>query len=318
MESTDATKPNASQILAEQMKDESKCKSIEAMLRKNIKSKSLTEDAFTYMALLINEDAPKNTNELVDLIGDFLSDGMAYYDAEITKVCGILHKLLMEEKLVNVENRDTIIAEKLIQPITINDLVEIGHHGIVKEDDFYDPLLAGEKPNNAGNYNRSEGKEEWIKKKEAKKNKNLALEQDALDQKINEFIKTKEKVPPPRVIHDKSENTKADLYLPKITLVAGGKALLQEATLRLTRGRKYGLVGKNGIGKTTLMNAMCRRDLDKMPMNLHVLQVEQEVIADDISVRDHVIQCDVERLNLLKEQKELENKDTSEMEPEDK
>ena len=114
MESTDATKPNASQILAEQMKDESKCKSIEAMLRKNIKSKSLTEDAFTYMALLINEDAPKNTNELVDLIGDFLSDGMAYYDAEITKVCGILHKLLMEEKLVNVENRDTIIAEKLI------------------------------------------------------------------------------------------------------------------------------------------------------------------------------------------------------------
>ena len=108
------------------------------------------------------------------------------------------------------------------------------------------------------------------------------------------------------------------MYLPKITLVAGGKALLQEATLRLTRGRKYGLVGKNGIGKTTLMNAMCRRDLDKMPMNLHVLQVEQEVIADDISVRDHVIQCDVERLNLLKEQKELENKDTSEMEPEDK
>ena len=120
------------------------------------------------------------------------------------------------------------------------------------------------------------------------------------------------------MIHDKSENTRADLYLPKITLVAGGKALLQEAVLRLTRGRKYGLVGKNGIGKTTLMNAMCRRDLDKMPHNLHVLQVEQEVIADDISVRDHVIECDTERLALLKEQQELETKDTSEMEPEDK
>ena len=158
------------------MKDESKCKSIETILRKNIKSKSLTEDAYTYMALLINEDAPKNTNELVDLIGDFLSDGMAYLDAEIAKICGILHKLLMEEKLVNVENRDTIIAEKLTKPITINDLVEIGHHGIVREDDFYDPLLAGEKPNNAGNYNVSEGREEWIKKKA--KRQQAALAQD--------------------------------------------------------------------------------------------------------------------------------------------
>jgi len=153
-------------------------------------------------------------------------------------------------------------------------LVEIGHHGIVREDDFYDPLLAGERTNTSGNYNTTEGREEWVKKKEKKKLQLLSVEQDALDKKINEFIQTKEKVPPPRVIHDKSMNSKADLYLPKITLVAGGKALLQDATLRLTRGKKYGLVGKNGIGKTTLMNAMCRRELDKMPMNLHVLQVE--------------------------------------------
>ena len=226
---------------------------------------------------------------------------MAYLDDEVVKICGILHKIFMDEKLLNVENRDTIIAEKLTQPITINDLVEIGHHGIVREDDFYDPLLAGEKVQTTGNYNVVEGREEWMKKKEKKKQAKAEKEQDALDKKISEFMKTKEKVPPPRVIHDKSENTKADLHLPKITLVAGGKPLLQEAVLRLTRGRKYGLVGKNGIGKTTLMNAMCRRDLDKMPHNLHVLQVEQEVIADDITVRDHVIGCDVERLDLLKE-----------------
>jgi len=65
------------------------------------------------MALLINEDAPKNTNELVDLIGDFLTDGLAYAPEDLSKVCAALHKLLMDEKLINVENRDTIIAEKL-------------------------------------------------------------------------------------------------------------------------------------------------------------------------------------------------------------
>lgn len=129
---------------------------------------------------------------------------------------------------------------------------------------------------------------------------------------------TKKKVPPPRVIHDKSDSSKADIYLPDVTLVAGGKALLDKATVRLARGRKYGLIGRNGIGKTTLINAMCRRELDKMPVNLHVLQVEQEVTGDDIPVLKHVLDCDVERLELLKEQAEIPKIDTSEMEPEEK
>ena len=188
----------------------------------------------------------------------------------------------------------------------------------MREDDFYDPLLAGEKVNQSGNYNSMEGREEWMKKKDKKKVNDDMKAQDALDRKITEFMATKEKVPPPRVIHDKSENSKADIYLPKVTLVAGGKALLDGATLRLTRGRKYGLVGRNGIGKTTLINAMCRRELEKMPMNLHILQVEQEVIGDDMTVLQHVIECDVERLQLLKEQEELAATDTRDMEEEDK
>jgi len=159
----------------------------------------------------------------------------------------------------------------LSQPVTINELVQEGHTGIVREDDFYDPLLAGEKVNASGNYNSVEGREEWLLKKNKKKAADEVKAQDALDKKINEFMATKEKVPKPRVIHDKSANSKADIFLPKVTLVAGGKALLDGATLRLTRGRKYGLVGRNGIGKTTLINAMCRKELEKLPMNLHIL-----------------------------------------------
>lgn len=178
------------------------------------------------MALLINEDSPKNPNELTDLISDFLTDGMAYDMKGAHKLCVVLHKIFMEHKLLNIENRDTIIAEKLSTPITINDLKEVGHHGIVREDDFYDPLLAGENPNFAGNFNTMEGREAWANKKEKKRLLDAQKEKDALDKKIDEFISTKEKVPAPQVIHDKSENSKADLYLPKITLIAGGKALL--------------------------------------------------------------------------------------------
>lgn len=81
--------------------------------------------------------------------------------------------------------RDTIIAEKLSAPIQISELVEEGHDGIVKEDDFYDPLLAGEKPNSGGNYNKSEDREKWLEKKNKQFLLKQAAEKDALDKKID-------------------------------------------------------------------------------------------------------------------------------------
>lgn len=106
--------------------------------------------------------------------------------------------------------------------------------------------------------------------------------------------------------------------MPNVTVIAGGKALLDKAVVRFTRGRKYGLVGRNGIGKTTLINALCRKEIEKMPQNLHILQVEQEVVGDDKSVLDHVLECDEERLDLLKEQEQLTKKDLADLDADEK
>jgi len=119
-------------------------------------------------------------------------------------------------------------------------------------------------------------------------------------------------------MHDKSELHNADLFIPSVTIIAGHAVLVEEATLKFTRGRKYGLIGRNGVGKTTLINAICRKELDKMPQNLHILQVEQEVVGDEMSVLDHVLACDTERTALLKEQQELPLVDKSGMEEEQK
>jgi ABC-type transport system involved in cytochrome bd biosynthesis fused ATPase/permease subunit len=107
---------------------------------------------------------------------------------------------------------------------------------------------------------------------------------DALDKKIAEFMEHKHKVPPPEVRHDKGNNFKQDIMIPNVTLIVGGKALLESATLRLVRGKKYGLVGRNGIGKTCLINAISRSEIEKFPQGIHVLQVEQEVEGDDKTV----------------------------------
>lgn len=77
------------------------------------------------------------------------------------------------------------------------------------------------------------------------------------------------------------------------------------------RGKKYGLVGRNGIGKTCLINAISRGEIEKFPQGVHILQVEQEIEGDDVSVLQHILNCDVERNALFEEMDDL-NKLTDE------
>jgi len=127
------------------------------------------------------------------------------------------------------------------------------------------------------------------------------MKQLEIDKIIDAQIRTKEAIPQPTVMHDKESLYKSDIFLPNITIVAGNKLLIEDATVKLTMGRKYGFIGRNGTGKTTLINSICRKELHKMPQNVHILQVEQEIPGDDKTILDHVLDCDVERTSLLKE-----------------
>lgn len=99
-------------------------------------------------------------------------------------------------------------------------------------------------------------------------------QRDALDKKIAEFMSHKAKIPPPQVKHDKGHAFDKDIMINNYTMVVGGKTLLDSATIKLVRGKKYGLVGRNGIGKTCLINAISRGEIEKFPMGVHILQVE--------------------------------------------
>jgi ATPase subunit of ABC transporter with duplicated ATPase domains len=86
-----------------------------------------------------------------------------------------------------------------------------------------------------------------------------------------------------------------DLVLENISLVIAGKTLLESTNLKLTYGRKYGLVGRNGIGKTCLMNALARGEFPKMPPHLQILLVEQEIRDTSKTVIQTVLETDIER-----------------------
>ncbi|CAE7863402.1 ABCF3 [Symbiodinium necroappetens] len=101
-----------------------------------------------------------------------------------------------------------------------------------------------------------------------------------------------------------------DIEVSEIVVFAGRQELLYNATLRLAQGHKYGLIGRNGVGKSTLLRAMAERD-GRVPIPQHfmIMHVEQEIKGDDTPVLQSVLQADQEREWLLKVEQELLEKE---------
>lgn len=75
---------------------------------------------------------------------------------------------------------------------------------------------------------------------------------------------------------DEEDAEKDELCNCRFSLAYGGKILLNGATLRLIRGRRYGLCGANGAGKSTLMRAIAKGQLDGFPSPDHLKTVYVE------------------------------------------
>merc|ERR1711892_1185270 len=96
-----------------------------------------------------------------------------------------------------------------------------------------------------------------------------------------------------------------DIKIDKFSIAAKGKELFTNASLLVAQGRKYGLVGPNGHGKTTLLRHIGNRAL-QIPPNIDALICEQEVVADERSALETVLSSDEKRTSLLNECKDLE------------
>ena len=102
-----------------------------------------------------------------------------------------------------------------------------------------------------------------------------------------------------------------DVYVHKFTISLGGKTLFNDCRLSLAYGRRYGLVGPNGCGKSTLMTAIGRGGNEEIlrgiPPGMDILLVEQEVQAsDEITALQMVVAADTKRTELLAEAKQIE------------
>ena len=100
------------------------------------------------------------------------------------------------------------------------------------------------------------------------------LDQPSEAQSYEEFFMA---VNPLQLGADQSKSK--DIKIDSFDVSISGKRILSDTSLTLAYSRRYGLVGQNGIGKSTLLRALSRREIG-IPTHISILHVEQEASSN--------------------------------------
>ncbi|RIA99419.1 P-loop containing nucleoside triphosphate hydrolase protein [Glomus cerebriforme] len=103
------------------------------------------------------------------------------------------------------------------------------------------------------------------------------------------------------------ETLSKEVDLKDVNITVGHKELLVDAKLQLKTGVHYGLIGRNGIGKSTLLQCIGHGTLIGFPKNIRVLYIEQlENINEKENIVQFILKVDKERTLLLNEKQILQ------------
>jgi len=112
-----------------------------------------------------------------------------------------------------------------------------------------------------------------------------------------------------------------DVVIEGCTLSYLGTNLLERTTVRLLSQRRYGLIGRNGVGKSTLMRRIASGTLPGFPHHLRVAQVQQELpLVDEehpITPLDYILANDPVRRVILRKISQIENDESGSSDDED-
>lgn len=100
-----------------------------------------------------------------------------------------------------------------------------------------------------------------------------------------------------------SRPTSKDIKISGFSLGLGGIELIQECNIELTIGRRYGLIGQNGSGKTNFLQCLANREVP-IPDHMDLYHLHEEAEPSDRTALEAVIdhiKAELERLNAQEE-----------------
>ncbi|KAK9243657.1 P-loop containing nucleoside triphosphate hydrolase protein [Lipomyces tetrasporus] len=82
--------------------------------------------------------------------------------------------------------------------------------------------------------------------------------------------------------------TSRDIKVTSVSLTFHGKVLIQDSTLELNYGRRYGLLGENGCGKSTFLRAIAAREYP-IPEQIDIYLLNEPAEATSYSALEYVV-----------------------------
>ncbi|KAL2315738.1 Ribosome biogenesis ATPase [Schizosaccharomyces pombe] len=95
-----------------------------------------------------------------------------------------------------------------------------------------------------------------------------------------------------------SQPMSRDIKIDSYTLSFHGRLLIENATIELNHGQRYGLLGDNGSGKSTFLESVAARDVE-YPEHIDSYLLNAEAEPSDVNAVDYIIQSAKDKVQKL-------------------
>lgn len=95
-----------------------------------------------------------------------------------------------------------------------------------------------------------------------------------------------------------SRPTSRDIKIDGFSMGVNGQELIQDCTIELTIGRRYGLLGQNGCGKTNFLQCLANREVP-IPDHMDLYHLCEEAAPTDRTALETVVDYIKDEVNRL-------------------
>ena len=256
-------------------------------------------DTLEYCIGFLEEE--KDTLDSPQAIYDAISEFVDLDKSNLRRKCEELFKLIGVNK--DSVTSSSLAPQLLAGPVKVNSLID----DTVFEDKYMGLT--------AIKMNTNETMEAGTLRDQVKKRNQEHKEREQLLKRIEAWENQKRPAPTPVCRHRKDDSATiskvTDILVSSFSVAVAGRPLLEDAPLKLVVGRRYALVGRNGVGKSVFLSALARGEIPGVNPDLNIACVEQEIdhLTRDKTktVLDTVLDIDVERRKLMTEMQRLIN-----------
>ncbi|XP_016363735.1 ATP-binding cassette sub-family F member 3 [Sinocyclocheilus rhinocerous] len=258
----------------------------------------IDSELFDYITAVLDSGVSdfEDGDEVFDAIGDVLQEVGDKNEDDIREICFQMFNTLQLTKCDSGQQQ--MLLEAPVQ------LSQVSADAASTANDVHGIWMLKRNPSTTVDAKKLEKAEAKLKAKHERRNEKDSQKSSSSPLVLEEASASQASSKKENRVDSSGKNRSYDIRIENFDVSFGERCLLLGAELCLASGRRYGLIGRNGLGKTTLLKMLASRSL-RVPLHISILHVEQEVAGDDTVALQSVLESDTVREELLKEERTL-------------